>query len=69
MIAAAGDQCLMRHGVKSADITFIARDFPDEMKKILVSIDGEDYSKIVYTPDTILSVETKTLGKINYPEK
>lgn len=69
MIAAAGDQCLLRHGISSADMTIISRDFPDEMNKILVAIDGEDYSGLVYTSDTILSVETKTLGTIKYPEK
>lgn len=69
MIAAAGDQSLMRHGLSSVDMTIISRDFPDEMKKILVAIDGEDYSKLIYTPDTTLAVETKTLGTIKYPEK
>lgn len=69
MIAAAGDQCLLRNGISSADMTVISRDFPDEMKKLLVAIDGEDYSKLVYAPDTTLAVETKTLGTIKYPEK
>jgi len=69
MIAAAGDQCLMRHGISSADMNIISREFPDEMKKLLVAIDGEDYSELVYTPNTILRVETKTLGIIKYPAK
>ncbi len=69
MIAAAGDQCLLRNGIRSANMTTIVRDFPDEMKKILVAIDGEDYSDIVYTADATLSVDTDTLGRIQYPEK
>jgi hypothetical protein len=68
MLSAAGEQCLLRHGIQSADISTISRDFPDEMKKILIPLDGEDYSGLVYTYDATLSVKTRTLGIIQYPE-
>ena len=63
LIAAAGEQCTLRTGMSGVDMVVIRREFPEEIAKVS-PIDGEDYSRLVYSHGSVLKVQTQSMGDI-----
>ncbi|HTB80578.1 MAG TPA: hypothetical protein VK717_06795 [Opitutaceae bacterium] len=69
-ITGAAEQYVLRHRMYGAQkITFkeMLKDFPELTK--LTSIDGENYETLVFDTNKPLSVNTRSLGEIQFPPK